>query len=398
MTNSYLNIKAFKPAQFWLPLLITMMVLAGCGAPEDAETEAAVASPTSDASAAEQQRQVRVETLLLSPSAFDDVIEVTGSVEAYNDATVSAQGSGTLVYRVQRGAYVRRGGRIAQIDSTLTYASYQQVVAQVASAQAQYDLASDTYARQEPLYQDSIISAIEFESVRAQYNQASAQLNQAKAVRSQLREQLDNTRITASFGGTVETYFAEVGEQVMPGAQIARIVNTNRVKIAAGVPERYANDIKVGAPVKIMLDAYGGAEYDGIVNFAGSAINVNNRTFPVEIQLDNASQTLKPEMVARLFLTRQSLQDVIVIPQDAVPLDETGHSVFVVIDEGGTLVAERRPVTLGPAYGGNVVVEQGLYAGDEVVVRGQYNLTSGDAVEVVNTTQSTIAALDAQEQ
>lgn len=395
MTHTYLNIKAFTPARLLLPLLIAMVVVAGCAAPEDSETETAVAAPANDG-ATTTQRQVRVETLLLSPTSFDDVIEVTGSVEAYNDATVSAQGSGTLVYRVPRGAYVRRGGRIAQIDSTLTFASYQQVVAQVAAAQAQYDLASDTYTRQEPLFQDSIISAIEFESVRAQYNQASAQLNQAKAVRAQLREQLDNTRISASFGGTVETFFADVGEQVMPGMQIARIVNTNRVKIAAGVPERYANDIKVGAPVKVMLDAYGGAEFDGVVNFAGSAINVNNRTFPVEIELNNADQTLKPEMVARLFLTRQSLQDVIVIPQDAVPLDEAGHSVFVVIDEGGTLVAERRSVTLGPAYGGNVVVEQGLYAGDEVVVLGQYNLTNGDAVEVVNTSQSTMAALEAQ--
>lgn len=397
MTHTYLNIKARTPVRLLLPLLIAMVVVAGCAAPEDSETETAVAAPANDGAATTQQRQVRVETLLLSPSSFDDVIEVTGSVEAYNDATVSAQGSGTLVYRVSRGAYVRRGGRIAQIDSTLTFAAFQQVVAQVAAAQAQYDLASDTYARQEPLFQDSIISAIEFENVRAQYNQASAQLNQAKAVRAQLREQLDNTRITASFGGTVETFFADVGEQVMPGMQIARIVNTNRVKITAGVPERYANDIKVGAPVKVMLDAYGGDEFDGVVNFAGSAINVNNRTFPVEIELNNADQTLKPEMVARLFLTRQSLQDVIVIPQDAVPLDETGHSVFVVIEEGGTLIAERRPVTLGPAYGGNVVVEQGLYAGDEIVVLGQYNLTNGDAVEVVNTSQSTIAALNAQQ-
>ncbi len=397
MTHTYLNIKALNPTRLFLPMLLAVVVLAGCSAPEDTETEAAVAAPASDETTT-QQRQVRVETLLLSPSSFNDVIEVTGAVEAYNDATVSAQGSGTLVYRVPRGAYVRRGGRIAQIDSTLTYASYQQVAAQVEAAQAQYDLASDTYTRQEPLFQDSIISAIEFENVRAQYNQASAQLNQAKAVRAQLREQLDNTRITASFSGTVETFFADVGEQAMPGMPIARIVNTNRVKITAGVPERYANDIKTGAPVKIMLDAYGGAEFDGVVNFAGSAINVNNRTFPVEIELDNADQTLKPEMVARLFLTRESLQDVIVIPQDAVPLDETGHSVFVVIDEGGTLVAERRPVTLGPAYGGNVVVEQGLYAGDEVVVLGQYNLADGDAVEVVSTAQSTIAALAPQDQ
>ncbi len=379
-----------------LPALFTLLLLAGCSAPEEPSnaepTEEAIAATANNEESTDGRRHVRVETMSLQPTSFKDVIEVTGSVEANNDATVSAQGSGTLVYRVKRGAYVPRNGRIAQIDSTLMHASLMQTRAQVNAAQAQFDLANDTFKRQEPLFQDSIISAIEFESVRAQLNQSKAQLDQSKAVMSQIQKQLDNTRITASFGGTVETFFAEIGEQVSPGMQIARIVNTQRVKITAGVPERYANDIEAGASVKIVLDAYGGAERTGAVSFVGKAININSRTFPVEIQLDNAEQTLKPEMVARLYLTRTTLEDAIVIPQNAVPLDETGHSVFVVIDEGGTLVAERRSVTLGASYGGNVVVEQGLYPGDEIVILGQYNLTAGDAVEVVNTTQSTIAA------
>ncbi len=84
---------------------------------------------------------------------------------------------------------------------------------------------------------------------------------------------------------------------------------------------------------------------------------------------------------------------MIVIPQDAVPLDEEGHSVFVVVQQNGVQVAERRQVTLGPSYAGNVVVEQGLEAGDEVVVLGQYNLTEGDAVEIVNASRTTLAAL-----
>ncbi|MFK7848716.1 MAG: efflux RND transporter periplasmic adaptor subunit [Rhodothermales bacterium] len=377
-----------------LPALFALLLLAGCSAPENNEaTEEAVAATASNEASTSGRRQVRVETLSLQPTSFKDVIEVTGSVEANNDATVSAQGSGTLVYRVKRGAYVPRYGRIAQIDSTLMHASLMQTRAQVAAAQAQFDLANDTFRRQEPLFQDSIISAIEFENVRAQLNQSKAQLDQTKALMSQIQKQLDNTRITASFGGTVETFFADIGEQVSPGMQIARIVNTQRVKITAGVPERYANDIEAGSSVKIVLDSYGGAERMGAVSFVGKAINTNSRTFPVEVQLDNSEQTLKPEMVARIYLTRTTLENAIVIPQNAVPLDETGHSVFVVIDEGGTLVAERRPVTLGPSYGGNVVVEQGLYPGDEVVILGQYNLTSGDAVEVVNTTQSVAAAV-----
>ena len=374
-----------------LPVLTTVWLLGCGGSAETADGDAGIQAEEVGESTTTQRRQVRVETVVLSPTSFEDVIEVSGTVEADNDATLSSQTAGTLVYRVERGTYVRRNGLIAQIDSTLTYAALQQAMAQVDVAQAQYDLASDTYKRQEPLFKDSIISAIEFESIRAQMNQAAGQLNQAKAATDQVREQLENTRILAPFAGTVEMYLAEVGEQVTPGMQIARVVSTNRVKVTAGVPERYANDIEPGSVVEVSFDAYGGEMRKGSVTFIGRAINRDNRTFPVEIRLENGDQQLKPEMVARVSLVRDRLTDVLVIPQDAVPLDEEGHSVFVVVDKEGERIAERRRVVLGPSYAGKVVVEEGLEAGDEIVVVGQYNLTEGDAVEVANEDRTAMA-------
>lgn len=375
-----------------LTVLLGVLLIAGCNTQETPEAEAA--DQVEETTETSNRRQVRIETVFVNPSSFEDVIEITGTVEAYNDATVSAQVSGTINYRVPRGSYIGRNRTIAVVDSTMMHASYMQSIAQLEVAQAQYDLAYDTFKRQEPLFQDSIISALEFESVRAQYNQASGQLSQAKAGVAQVREQLDHTRISSPFSGTVETFFAELGEQVAPGSPIVRVVNTQRVKIVAGVPERYANQIEKGTPVRVAFDNYGNAERQGTVSFVGNAISPMSRTFPIELVLDNSDQSLKPEMVASLFLTRDEITDVLVIPQAAVPLNEEGHSVFVVIQENdGSLVAERRAVTLGPSYAGNVVVESGLEAGDQVVVNGQYNLTTGDAVEVVNTTSDTVASL-----
>ena len=375
-----------------LTVLLGLLLIAGCSQPDASEAE--TSEPVAEATETTNRRQVRIETVFVNPSSFEDVIEITGTIEAYNDATVSAQVSGTVNYRVPRGTYIRSNRIIAVVDSTMMHAAYMQGKAQLDVAQAQYDLAFDTFKRQEPLFQDSIISALEFESVRAQYNQAAGQLSQAKAIVTQAREQLDNTKISSPFSGTVETYFAELGEQVAPGSPIVRVVNTQRVKVIAGVPERYANEIEKGTAVRLAFDNYGNAERTGVVSFVGNAINPMSRTFPIEIVLDNSDQELKPEMVASLFLTRDEIEDVLVIPQAAVPLNEEGHSVFVVIpDANGQLVAERRSVTLGPSYDGNVVVESGLDAGDQVVVNGQYNLTNGDAVEVVNAASDTVASL-----
>ncbi len=370
-------------------LTITFCVLAlalvGCAGSDGAgDKEQAEAAPA--------QRSVRVETLVLDPTGFEDVVELTGSVGATDDATLSAQASGTVVSLAERGRFVRAGQSIAQINPGLARAAVQQAEAQVASAKSAFALAQDNFNRQEPLYADSIISPIEFENVRSQLNQARAQVRQAEAVLAQTQQQLRNTLVITPFSGTVEERFVERGEQVAPGTPIARVVNTGRVKVEAGVPERYASDVVVGTPVEVSFNAYGGATRPARVSFVGRAVDPANRTFPVEIELSNPDGQLKPEMVATVYLTREQMEGVLVIPRAAVVRDEQGTSVFVVDQAGSEPTATRRVVELGPSYGENVVVVVGLAGGDEVVVLGQNNLTEGDVVQVVRQHENALAA------
>lgn len=350
-------------------------ILSGCNGADGASGQEAENEAAPD-------RKVQVETLILEPVGFEDVIELSGSVKASDDATLSAQAAGSVITLAELGDNVRAGQTVAQLDPSIAQAAVEQAEAMVEAAQAQYDLAEDSYNRQEPLYRDSIISAIEFESVRAQFSQAKAQLSQARATQAQAREQLANTRVTTPFAGTVEEKLVERGEQVMPGTPILRIVNTTRVKVTAGVPERYARDIKAGTPVEVSFQAYEGDRRPGRVSFVGSAVNPDNRTFPIEVEMQNPDRTLKPQMVARLFVTREQLENVLVVPRATVMRDENGMGVYVVERRGDTAVASRRNVVTGSSYGGNVVLISGVETGDEVVVVGQNNLTQGDEVQV----------------
>ncbi len=350
-------------------------MLSGCNGADGASGQNAVNEGA-------PERRIQVETLILEPVEFQDVIELTGSVKASDDATLSAQAAGSVIALAELGEYVRAGQVVAQLDPSIAQAAVEQAEAMVEAAQAQYDLAEDSYKRQEPLYRDSIISAIEFENVRAQFNQAKAQLSQAKAAQVQAREQLANTRVTTPFAGMVEERFVERGEQVMPGTPIVRVVNTSRVKITAGVPERYARDIELGTPVEVSFQAYAGDRRPGRVSFVGSAVNPSNRTFPIEVEMENPDRTLKPQMVARLFVTREKLENVLVVPRATVMRDENGMGVYVVERRGDKAVATRRNVVTGSSYGGNVVLISGVESGDEVVIVGQNNLTQGDEVQV----------------
>ena len=361
-----------------LTLALLALAVAGCAGADGSD---GTAPSTDEESVA--QRSVRVETLTLQPTTFEDIIELTGTVESDNDATLSAQSAGTVEYLAPLGRRVAQGAVIARLDQGLLNAALQQAEAQVENAQASLELAEDTYNRQEPLYRDSIISALEFQNVRAQLNQAKAAFRQADALRAQAQEQLDNTVIRAPSSGTVEEHAVERGEQATPGMPIIRIVDTRRVKVTVGVPERYAGDIEIGTAVQLDFQAYRGRVQEGRVTFAGSAINPLSRTFPVEIEVDNPDGTLKPEMIAEVYVSREHLDDVLVVPRAAVLRDEGGTGVFVVTDQGGTPAASRRPVTLGPAYAGSVIIESGLEAGAEVIVLGQTTVTEGDPVDIV---------------
>ena len=400
---------------------------------------AACAPPDDEAAEAPAERAVPVEVLVADPGLFEDAIELTGTVESPNDALLSPDAPGTLTYVVPVGAAVGRGGVVARVRASAQQAGVSQARAGAAqaragiaqaeaavaqaeagvraaraqreAAQAQLDLAQDQYQRQLPLVRDSILSPLEFRGVESQLASARAQAAQADAgiaqAEGQLRAaregvqaaraqasaagagvesaqaQLANTVIRAPFGGVVEQRLMEPGELASPGQPVVRLVGGGGVKVAAGVPERYASEIEQGSPVRVVPSAYEAEARGGRVTFVGMAVDPQSRTFPVEIAVENADRTLKPEMVVRLELTRSVLRDAITVPTEAVLRDERGESVFVVEeDSAGVPRAVRRAVELGPTSGTEVVLTSGVRPGQEIIVSGQSGLAEGDRVRV----------------
>ena len=395
------------PTRIRLPLLLLALVaapLAACGGAD------VPGLPGDEESASDEPAALPVEVVVAEPDYFEDAIELTGTVDAPDDATLAAEASGTLTYVAPLGTYVGAGGTVARVDPRLASAQVNAAQAAVAqaragvqaaqaqrqAAQAQLDLAQDQYNRQLPLFRDSILSALEFRgiesqlaSARAQVAQAGAgvaqaqgQLGAAQAQLNQARTALGNTRIVAPFGGTVEERLAERGETVGPGTPVIRLVSSGQVQIEAGVPERYAGEIERGTEVLITPNAYEAESRNGRVTFVGSAINTQSRTFPIEVAVENAGGQLRPAMIVRLFVTRDVLDEAIVVPQEALVRDERGTSLYVAAPQENGRIAERRPVTLGPQSGGYVVVEEGLRTGDEIIVSGQASLAEGDRVRV----------------
>lgn len=318
----------------------------------------------------QRAREVVVEVIDVEPRKFEERIRVTGTVEAIEDAMISAEVSGRVHSIAERGSVVERNSELVRLDDRVVRSSLEM-------ARANYEFAEDALSRQQPLLRDSIISTLEFNQAKSQRDQAKSQLEQAE-------KQLGDSRIQAPFRGRVEDRMVASGELVSPGMPVLRLVNTERIRINAGVPERYINDIDEGSPVTVTLGSYGGEELQSTVSYAGSVIVPETRTFPVEVVMDNTDGMLKPEMTVNLSLIQNIFDDVLIVPRTALVRDEEGLRLFVTRDEEGEKRAEVRRVYTGAASGSLIVIEEGLEPGDQVIVTGQTNVSDGDMLRVQN--------------
>lgn len=316
-------------------------------------------------------RVIKVEVRPVQPDSFVDYIRATGEVEAMSDVTLSAEETGVIrAFYVAKGTAVEVGQRIAKIDDAV-------LAAQLDEARAAAQLAREQYERQRQVWEEEKIGS------EIGYLQAKSQAEAAAARAAALEARLARTVIRAPTAGVFDEKHMEVGEMAMPGSRVGRVVSARRVKVTAGIPERFAVDVDVGTTARVTFDIFPGETFPGRVGYVGTTVDPSNRTFPIEIVIANPRRVIKPQMVANVQVVRERLGGVIVLPQDLVMRTEQGYQVFVVTGRDDELFAEARQVTLGPSYENRVVIRDGLTTGDRVISVGARLVDHGSRVEIV---------------
>jgi len=328
--------------------LVAAAALAACG---DAGAEGTQSEPF--------VRVINVEVSEITTEPFVEQIRLTGTVWANQDVQVAAEESGVIREILKdKGARVQAGEPLAKIDDAI-------LSAQVDQARAQANLAAQSWERRKRLWEeDRVGSEIAYLEVKFAAEQTAANLRA-------LEERLARTVIRAPFEGVLEQRLIEVGSMVGPGQVVARVVDLDPVKIVAGVPERYAADVRTGAMAQVSFDVFEGSVQEAPITFVGATVDARSRTFPIEVVIRNPRGLIKPEMVTNVSVARRDLAAAVVVPQDALIRVENGYVVFVVVERDGATVAEVRPVTLGPNQRNLAVVEAGVEPGDRLIVVGQ---------------------------
>ena len=370
-TDSGMNGTMFDRFRTWrgLAAIGALSMLAACGG--------AQADGTQDVAASEEfVRVINVEVSMIEPETFVEEIRLTSVAMASQDVMIEAEESGRILeLYADRGDRVERGDAIVKIDDAI-------LRAQVDQSRAAAGLAAQTWERRKRLFEeDQVGSEIAYLEARAMAEQTSATL-------ASLEERLARTVVRAPFSGILDERHIDVGTMVGPGKTVGRIVDLNPIKVFAGVPERYARDVSVGAEAILRFEAIGDEVYTSAIRYVGATINPSNRTFPIEVELSNADGAIKPEMVSNMSIIRQQVEEAIVVPQDALVRVEDGYVAYVVVERSGVQVAEVRNLELGPTRRNLVVVEKGLSVGEDLIIIGQKSVADGDRVNLVGAQES----------
>ena len=310
---------------------------------------------------------VYVKTKKLELKSFTDYISVLGVVKALNHSKLSSTEGGKIKKFVKdKGSYVKKGDVIVILDNEVLKASMD-------AAKAKYDIAESTYIKQKQVYDENVTSEL-------QYLNAKYARDAAKANYELIKARYERTFIKAPFSGIVDKKFAEIGETVMPSAPIVSVVSVGKVKIEAGVPETFVNEVKKGGNVKLVFPDLDGLEINAVITFVGYTISTNNRTFPIEILINNKDGKIKPELSAKVYVEKKKYNNVFVIPEETIT--ETDHGTVIFVENNG--LAEMRNITVLSRSDNNVAVKGSVKAGDNLIVVGYQNLVNGEKVTVIN--------------
>jgi RND family efflux transporter MFP subunit len=350
--------------------------------------------------------QVEVVTVQQTyPSQAFTLLNASGYVVAQRKAAVASKATGTLVWLgVEEGSRVRKGDILARLEDADVRAQQAQAEANLRNSRAALEQARAelrdagfSFSRNKSLLSEGIVSRADYDAAEARYRKSRAAVDGAQAgIRSAAaalegaRVAVEFTRIRAPFDAVVLTKNADVGDIVTPlgaasnsKAAVVTIADMGSLQVEADVSESNLEQVRVGQPCEIQLDALPESRFRGEVHMVVPTADRSKATVMVKVRFLDTDPRILPEMSAKVaFLSRpvgKGERDPSTTVNPAAVADRKGRTVvFVVRDDR----VKETTVVLGTRIGDLVRVVSGVKPGDRVVARPVANLRDGSRVTV----------------
>jgi membrane fusion protein, multidrug efflux system len=317
---------------------------------------------------------------------------VVGNLIGLQTVDVVPRTGGRLVsVNVQLGDRVRRNQLLAKIEDF-------EIVEQVKQAEASLEVARATirqreadlkvaelnFERSKNLFGRQLLAKQALDDAESRFLAAQAQLDLSRAQSTQtsarleeLQINLGNTKIISPVDGFVGRRNADPGAWVSQNAPVVSVVDISRLRLVANVVEKDLRLVNVGDPANVEVDAYPGETFKGRIARVAPVLDPATRTAPMEVEVPNADNRLKPGMYAKVLLTIEERKGTTLVPKVAVVDFEGQRGVWMPTEDNK---ARFVAVKLGLEDAERMEILEGVSPGDRVVTAGAASLRAGDTV------------------
>jgi len=288
-----------------------------------------------------------------------------GTFQPARDISLISETQGQIVaIKVKNGDKVEAGQVLALTENDV-------LKSQLNVAKFNLEKAEKDLHRFEELAENDAATAQQFEMAKQAYINAQSAYVAANT-------QYENSFIKAPFDGYITKQYIEKGTYLLPGASVFDMVEINRLKLLLKFTADEMRKVKKGQQVKVMVDGLPGKIYKGTISSMVVKADISKH-YDVEIDVENGvGNIIKPGMSGTAIFTGSGEEKALVIPRKALTSSIKNPEVFIVKADS-VVLKNIEATTLDDK---NIIIEQGLSAGDVVVTSGQINLVNGSKITV----------------
>lgn len=351
----------------WLAvLLLAAVALTGAGCmPGNSE---ASEPPVADVDGEDaQDDRIAVAAIPLTRGPIEAVLRFSANLEAEESVEVFSEASRRVTrLRVEEGDRVRKGDLLLQLEDDEQRSALAKVESQLERARREYE-------RQKSLYDQALISEQAF-------TEATYELEQLEIALDDARRELSYTEVRAPISGVVTQRMVSVGDFVQSQDRLFEIVDFDSIVALIYVPESELPSLRVGQSARLSAQATGGKEHEAVIDRISPVVDPKTGTVKVTLAVP-AGEGVVPGMYVEVDLVTDVRNEALLIPKRALVYDQDQVFVFRVNDDQAVERVRVEPVLEERNF---VTVDEGLAAGDRIVVAGQAGLKNGTEVRLLD--------------
>jgi RND family efflux transporter MFP subunit len=341
----------------------------------------------------EELQPRKVETVVVTPTKYRQVIFGAGKLSDKEESKLSFKTGGIIkrIY-VSEGQSVRKGQVLAELalDEIQAQAQQaglgrQQAEISIENAKLALKLAERDYQNAQGLYRDSVATLEQLQNAEVQLENARNQLQAAQkglAFNEQNVEvaqfNLRFSKITAPAEGIILRKMVETNELVGPGAPVFIFGSREKAQvIKVNITDKDIIHVQIGDSARVAFDAYPDHYFQGIVREAAGMADAYTNTYEVEIEIAPEGKRLLSGFIGAVDILTDTQEDVFRLTVDALLSANDRQGTIFLLKDGR---AHKTNVGIFQMDGADLLVKDGLKAGDEVITSGVGYLEDGQAV------------------